>query len=263
LTHQPTSNDHLLRLAEATNAYEPLGPGEQLIVRDRFILFLGRGDHAAATTVQYLRLSPEDLAATVAEVRALARAHGRHALTWEVASSATPPDLAARLKVLGMQPATPPKAVIMALREPPQSPPTGISVTRVATIADFRTFVSITHEVFGIMDRLESELERIDRDGAADLANLRFRRYLAWSDGAAIAAASASFTEHGVMIHSGSTRPGSRGRGAYRALVAARWEEAVEHGTPLVTRAGPQSRPILQRVGFVELAEIAFLIDKA
>jgi predicted GNAT family acetyltransferase len=262
LIHPPSSDD-LLRLAEAPNAYEPLGSGEQLITRDSFMLFLGRGDHAGANTVQYLRLTPEALPSIVSEVRALARAHGRQALTWEVATSATPSDLAARLQQLGMAPASPPKAVIMALREPPPSPPSEITVTRVASIADFRTFVSITHEVFGMLDRLESELIRIDRDGAADLADMRFRRYLAWSEGTAIAAASATFTDAGVMLHAGSTRSEYRGRGAYRALVAARWEEAVQHGTPqVVTRSGPLSRPILQRVGFTELAEIAFLVDR-
>jgi hypothetical protein len=264
LTDQSHGNDLLLRLAEAPNAYEPLGSGEQLIVRDSFMLFLGRGDHAGANSVQYLRLTPATIPATVAEVRALARAHDRRAVTWEVTTSATPPGLAGALGQLGLAPATPPKAVIMALREPPPPAPAGITVTRVATIADFRAFVTITHQVFGIQDRLENELVRIDRDGAADLADLRFRRYLAWSDGSAIAAASATFTDAGVMLHAGSTTVGHRGRGAYRALVAARWQEAVQHGTPqAVTRAGPQSRPILQRVGFTELAEISFLIDQS
>jgi hypothetical protein len=46
VTPVPTSSE--LRLAEAPNAYEPLGAGEQLIVRDSFMLFLGRGDHAGA-----------------------------------------------------------------------------------------------------------------------------------------------------------------------------------------------------------------------
>ena len=55
----------------------------------------------------------------------------------------------------------------------------------------------------------------------------------------------------------------ARGRGAYRALVAARWADAERAGTPLaVTRAGPMSRPILRRVGFSELAEIHFLEDR-
>ena len=43
-----------------------------------------------------------------------------------------------------------------------------------------------------------------------------------------------------------------RGRGAYRALVRARWDVAVERGTPALTvSAGAMSRPILERLGFV------------
>src|SRR5215207_9165884 len=141
MTDLPSDNDTLLRLAEAPNAYEPLGTGEQLIVRDSFVLFLGRGDHAGANSVQYLRLTPAAIPSVVAEVRALARAHQRRAITWEVATSATPPDLASALQQQGMTPATPPKAVIMALREPPPPAPAGITVTRVETVVDFRTFV--------------------------------------------------------------------------------------------------------------------------
>ena len=60
----------------------------------------------------------------------------------------------------------------------------------------------------------------------------------------------------------GATLPEARGRGVYRALVAARWEDAVARGTPaLVTQAGAQSRPILARLGFRELCEIRILLD--
>jgi hypothetical protein len=94
LTDRSVSDDLLLRLVEAPNAYEPLGTDEQLIVRDSFILFLGRGDHAGANCVQYLRLAPEAVPAIISEVGALARMHGRRAITWEVTTSATPRDLA-------------------------------------------------------------------------------------------------------------------------------------------------------------------------
>ena len=48
--------------------------------------------------------------------------------------------------------------------------------------------------------------------------------------------------------------------GRYRALVAARWEDAVARGTPvLVTQAGAMSRPILARLGFREVCEIRIL----
>ena len=65
-----------------------------------------------------------------------------------------------------------------------------------------------------------------------------------------------------MALFGGSTLPEARGRGAYRALVAARWEDAVARGTPaLVTQASPMSRPILRQLGFRELCEIRILLD--
>ena len=54
-----------------------------------------------------------------------------------------------------------------------------------------------------------------------------------------------------VYLAGGATLPDYRGRGAYRALVRARWDAAVERGTPVLTvGAGEMSRPILERLGF-------------
>jgi hypothetical protein len=87
--------------------------------------------------------------------------------------------------------------------------------------------------------------------------------YLAYLDGKPIARATGSFSEHGVTLFGGATLPEARGRGAYRALVHARWHDAVERRTPLaVTDAGSQSRPILASLGFREVCTIRALIDR-
>jgi hypothetical protein len=87
--------------------------------------------------------------------------------------------------------------------------------------------------------------------------------YIAYIDGRAIARATGSFSEHGVTLFGGSVPPDARGRGAYRALVHARWGDAVARGTPLaVTDAGSMSRPILARLGFREVGTIRCLIDR-
>ena len=53
-----------------------------------------------------------------------------------------------------------------------------------------------------------------------------------------------------------------RGRGAYRALVSARWGDAVRLGKPaLVIQAGALSRPILARCGFQEICRLKVLED--
>jgi GNAT superfamily N-acetyltransferase len=246
----------LLRLAEAASTFEPLKAGEDLVVTERYVLFLAAAPRWSANAAERLRLEPESVAETIEELHALVRAHGGTALTWKVANLATPADLADRLLAHGAVADAEPLAVAMALRKQPAPGPSAIAVSRVQTVDDFRTFVSITHEVFAIEERLPAELERIGREGAGDLADSRYVRYLAWLDGRAVGAASATFAESGAILHAGSTLAEARGRGAYRALVAARWKDAVRRGTPgLVTWAGSMSRPILRRLGFEEIGE--------
>ncbi|MDQ2757070.1 MAG: GNAT family N-acetyltransferase [Actinomycetota bacterium] len=58
-----------------------------------------------------------------------------------------------------------------------------------------------------------------------------------------------------ASIWGGGTVPAWRGRGVFRALVAQRAAVAAEHGFRyLQVDASPESRPILQRLGFVQLA---------
>ena len=52
-------------------------------------------------------------------------------------------------------------------------------------------------------------------------------------------------------------------RGAYRALVHARWRDAVAAGRPLlVTQSEPMSQPILLRLGFEVVGQIMILLDR-
>ena len=87
--------------------------------------------------------------------------------------------------------------------------------------------------------------------------------FIARLDGRAAATAMAIPSERGVYLIAGSTAPWARGRGLYRALVRARWDYAVERGTPaLVVTANPEtSYPILKRVGFEDVCTITRLED--
>jgi GNAT superfamily N-acetyltransferase len=54
----------------------------------------------------------------------------------------------------------------------------------------------------------------------------------------------------------------ARGRGVYRSLVRARWDHAVERGTPALTvQAGRMSRPILERLGFQFITPVRVFVD--
>ena len=249
-------------LAEAPTRFEVLAPGEERLEFDDCVVYFAHGDDARSCSVQRLRAAPDALEPTVARVRALLRERGRQHATWEVMTSVQPRETIDRLGALGMRASVPPYAVVMARSSEPPAARPGVVVTSVDTIEEFKIHVSITHEVFGMLERLPAELEHIDAHGARKLADRSFVRYVARVDGVPAGAATATFTDAGVMLHSGSTVESFRRRGVYAATVAHRWREAVARGTPhLVTRAGPVSRPILAKLGFDELAEVHFLVD--
>jgi GNAT superfamily N-acetyltransferase len=142
----------------------------------------------------------------------------------------------------------------MVLTEPPAQGPVDVEVRRVETEEEHLAAEEIAAIAFGMPAPSAPRPREHDPDNLV---------YLAYADGEPVARGSASFGEHGVTLFGGSTLPQARGRGAYRALVAARWEEAVARGTPiLVTQAGPMSRPILARLGFREVCEIRILLDE-
>jgi GNAT superfamily N-acetyltransferase len=82
-------------------------------------------------------------------------------------------------------------------------------------------------------------------------------------DGEVVSFAVAQFGRTAVYLAGGATRPDRRGRGAYRALVRARWDAAVEQGIPALTvGAGAMSRPILERLGFSIVGWTDRLVDE-
>ena len=87
--------------------------------------------------------------------------------------------------------------------------------------------------------------------------------HAAWLDGVIVSAGTCAPTPHGLLLYGGATLPRARRRGAYRALLRARWDEAVARGTPaLITQGGSMSRPILERVGFEAVGHIHMLLDE-
>ena len=246
--------DWVLELAENANAYTPLGPTDERVFTDRFVLWMGRGDQPGWNVAQRFRIGADEVEDLRAEIHEILRGRGRTACSWEVGSHATPPDLDDRLHALGLVDDAPdPLAIGMVLRRPPGAPPPDVEVRRALTRDELVTAERIAAEAFG--DGVKDWEPPPPRDSNPI--------YLAYLDGEPVARASAAVSEHGVSLFGGATIPEARGRGAYRALVAARWDEAVRRGTPLlVTQAGRMSRPILVRLGFEEVCEIRILVDR-
>jgi GNAT superfamily N-acetyltransferase len=243
----------LLELAENANAFTPLGPTDERDFTDRYVLWMGRADEPGWNVAQRFRLRSDEIDDVRSVIHARLRAKGRTACTWEVGSHATPPDLVDRLLERGLVDDSTPFAVGMVLTEPPAGDAPGVIVRPATTPVERRAAARIGAVAFGIPYPERPE------DGQDDPDNVV---YVAYVDGEPVARATASFSEYAVTLFGGATLPEARGRGAYRALVAARWEDAVRRGTPaLVTQASPMSRPILARLGFREVCEIRILVD--
>jgi hypothetical protein len=245
--------DPILELAENANSYTPLGRHDERDFNDRYVLWMGRGDDPGWNVAQRFRLQADEVEPVREEIHARLRAKGRTSCTWEIGTHATPPDLVERLLALGLVDDEPtPLAVGMVLTTAPSHSAPGVEVRRAETDDEYLAAARIAAVAFGSPMPTEVSPDR-------DPLNVV---YLAFIDGEPVARGSASFSEHGVTLFGGSTLPEARGRGAYRALVAARWEDAVARGTPvLVTQASPMSRPILAQLGFREVCEIRILLD--
>jgi hypothetical protein len=249
------NEEQLIELAENANTYTPLGPTDVRVANDRYVLWMGAGDEPGWNVAQRFRLRAAELEEVRAELHELLRRRGRTGLTWEVGTHATPGDLTERLLALGLVDDEPTAlAVGMVLTGPPAASPPDVEVRRARTPEERLASARIAAVAFGGPVPSKPPPPSDDADNVV---------YLAFVEGSPVARASASFGKRAVSLFGGSTLPEARGRGAYRALVAARWQDAVDRGTPvLVTQASPLSRPILARLGFREVCEIRILLDK-
>jgi hypothetical protein len=254
----PTVSEQVLGLAEDANTHTPLGEGDERIVEPRFVLWMGPGTDPHWNVAQRLRMREDEVDEVRGEVHRLLRERGRSACTWEVGSSATPHGLAVLLRSRGLVADEPdPIQIGMVLDAAPPPAPADVDVRRVETAAEHAASERIAHRCFGMPDPSDRQLA----ESYARRSELS-RRYLARVDGRDVATATATQTNHGVVLNAGSTLPEARGRGAYRSLVRARWDDAVAAGTPvLITQAGKMSLPILQRLGFRQVCRIEVLLD--
>jgi len=214
--------------------------------------------------VSGVRVGGDEVEALVAEVRE--RVPAEKSLVWWLDPGTRPPDLEERLLALGLREPADRAGLLHALaceREPPSGPP-DVVVRRVETFEDYRRAVAVMWEAFATPDeRREAQRPHLrDEFEAARRAGVP-ATFLALVDGRPAGLGRSVYSDRGVFLIAGAVAPWARRRGVYRALVRARWDDAVERGTPgLVTEAMPDtSYPILRRLGFEEVCLIRRLED--
>jgi hypothetical protein len=243
-------------LAETPDRYSRLTPGfVERVDTGRYVVLRA----PAWAAVSGVRVDTAAVRSTVQGVRELV---GERFAVWWLGPTTEPPDLDERLRTLGF--GLPHDRVAelhsMATVEPPEA--VEADVRLVESSEDYATAAELRWRAF------DTPPERQDRAGleqayVTQLGADSVLTFLAYADRRPAATGACVVSERGLLLFGGATADWARGRGLYRALVRARWEEAVRRGTPaLVVQADPStSAPILRRLGFVEVCRQRRLED--
>ena len=255
-------DDALREYAETPDRFAPIPEGSSVTRDDDGRICIVQGTVWASITTP--RFDEHELDDVLAHVRERVAPEKRQ--TWWIGPSARPVNIVKLLLERGFELAPDgPEVRAMVLTSPPPEAPEEIEVRRVETYDDFLASRDVQWDAFDVpQDRRELQKQHLRSDFDESMQHKVPVGFLAYVDGRPAATGLAIPSERGVFLIAGSTATWARGRGAYRALVRARWDYAVEQGTPaLVTEAMVDtSYPILQRLGFSEVCTIWRLEEK-
>jgi GNAT superfamily N-acetyltransferase len=240
--------DHQVRTASSNR----LPPG-QLLSWDGPLMRISGGHRGFVGYRQLAGLAGAELDALIQRTCAYYDGRGE-AFEWKWHAHDEPADLADRLLAHGFEPEDLETVLIgqaTVLTEAPALPGE-IRIVEVRTEADLRRIGELETAVWGSdMSWLAEDLVERRRTDPEELAV-----YVAEVGDRFVAAAWLNFNPGSDFagLWGGSTLAEWRGRGIYRALVAARARLAVERGFRyLQVDASPDSEPILRRLGFVAI----------
>jgi hypothetical protein len=205
------------------------------------------------------RFDEDEIDDVIAHVHGLVPPH-KHQVWW-ISDRARPANLIELLQERGFTETQDSAHELRALvlTSPPAEIPAEIEVRRIETYDDFLAAREVQWTGFDTPeDRRAVQRAHLRSDYEESIAAGVPVGFLALLDGRPAATGMAVPSTRGVFLIAGTTAPWARGRGLYRALVRARWEYAVERGTPalVVQAVVDTSYPILQRLGFAEVGTI-------
>jgi hypothetical protein len=170
-----------------------------------------------------------------------------------------PPDLVERLEGLGLTVRE--RAAGLVLEQAPAGSP-ALEARPAESLEEYIAAQELDWETNGVSEESRERM-RIDLPDRWLRHGEYERAFVVVEDGAVTAVGRSRYGEHAVFLTGAATAPHARGRGAFTALVHARWRDAAARGVPrLVTQGGSMSAPILRRLGFEDVATVTLLVDR-
>jgi GNAT superfamily N-acetyltransferase len=250
----------------ANHHRQPAAPGIEVITTPRFVVTM-QPDFPipGPNSVTWVRCRPDEADEVIREARAIVAPH-RLAFMWILDPETEPPNFADSLGEHNVHPDRHgPSVDVMVL------PVTASIHGSVVTGLEMRDALA-DDQSFNQADAVNREAFKSDlpgdpaanarrRQNQVDAGNRRL--ILATIDGEPAGSAGISlFPPSGAIINGGAVRPKFRGRGIYRAMVAARLAMAREAGVGgLAVWGGAMSAPILAKLGFQTVGWRKFFLD--
>jgi GNAT superfamily N-acetyltransferase len=258
-------------LIDFANSYrQQAGPGVEVNVTPRYRLTI-QPDFpiAGPNNVSWIKCQAGEAGEVIGEARAIFAPRSLPFM-WILDPDTQPADFADHLAAHGVHPdrhGAESQVMVLPIDADLEAPPIeGLEIREaLADLETFRMADGAAAEAF------EADLPMDDPEFIAmqDRRRLNFlafgnrRLLLATVDGEPAGAGGLSlFPPTGAIINGGSVRPKFRGRGVYRALVAARLEVARSIGAAgLIVWGGDMSAPILAGLGFQKVGWRRFYLD--
>jgi predicted GNAT family acetyltransferase len=251
------------RLIHFANTFrEPAGPGREVVDTPRYRATL-QPDYPipGPNSVAWIRCASADTDEVITEARTLFAPRGQ-AFMWILDPGTEPPDFPDYLAAAGVfpEPHAPAVDVMVLSVEAHVEAATFEIHDALADIASFRAADAVNAEAFGDSPRQPDAQER-RRLHQLEAGNRRV--FLVTIDGEPAGSAGMTlYPPSAAIINGGAVRSKFRGRGIYRAMVAARLAIAREAGVAgLVVWGGPMSAPILRKLGFETVGWRKFYLD--
>ena len=258
-----TTNWDAEAVLAASNEWSWVPEGAPHVRNDEYLV-VAYPDHFLTPTSARVFGSERDASELADEIAEIAQGFGRDRLWWRLSELTRPEGLEPELVRRGATVVDRMDVLALPLGGgvPDLAVPDDVEVRRVTDAQTVRDAIVVGNDAFGGEDptdeQVASSLAEVERGLDDDSGG----RWVAYVDGRPAGTGGYTLADDVCRLWGGGTHGTLRGRGAYRAVLAARLDTARAAGATLALTHGvvDTSSPILRRIGFTRYGEERTLV---